>query len=605
MASRTQLRLGQITGSLGDFEGGIIDTRSASAASSIDAITLNSGSLAGVFSEVVSSLTRIHGADTFASNANSVLKDINGDTRISYADGADTILNNDDASVTLTVGSNIEAAGTFVPDSNLGQDLGTSSVHWGTLHVGQVDATGLTGSVAGTGITNDQVVVSNNGTLEGDSNFTWNGTLLTLGGQSAGTQQLSVSGDATITGNLTVNGTTTTINTDSLVVEDSVIALSSGSAANADVNSALVFQRATADLGGGSDQQNGALMFLQGTGFKLGYTNDNAETAQGSLAIANDDLASVWVDRVNFAGNANYINTDAGGLFLYSAANFEIQSAQGVSIGLNDLNAKPISISDGGTERGTVTYDAQLGFVLSSSAGNRLTLDSNNGAINFAQEGGAGGTSVTAIELGSGTVNFGLSGTSGITEGFIQFNEASVQVISGSTGLKIDAGANAAQLQLVDATTNVLTIDVPTAVTAYTLTLPGAVGDSNQVLRLADGSGNLEFADISAAGNTSKQVLTLDANNTGIAADTAVSLNSGIPTSNVTYSGDNITALSLADTQGKVLDVFVNGQLLTSGSNAQITANPATADYEIASASTLKFGFDLEAFDVIQAIKRG
>ena len=35
MASRTQLRLGQITGSFGDVEGGIIDTREAAASGDI------------------------------------------------------------------------------------------------------------------------------------------------------------------------------------------------------------------------------------------------------------------------------------------------------------------------------------------------------------------------------------------------------------------------------------------------------------------------------------------------------------------------------------------------------------------------------------------
>ena len=63
--------------------------------------------------------------------------------------------------------------------------------------------------------------------------------------------------------------------------------------------------------------------------------------------------------------------------------------------------------------------------------------------------------------------------------------------------------------------------------------------------------------------------------------------------------------MSLLDTQGKLLDVFVNGQLLTSGSNAQIVANPPTADYQVSAAAALKFAFNLEVDDVVQVIKRG
>ena len=69
MASRTQLRLGQITGSFREEAGQITDSRAASGAASLDLITIQSGSMVGVLSEIVSALKRTHGADTFAKNA--------------------------------------------------------------------------------------------------------------------------------------------------------------------------------------------------------------------------------------------------------------------------------------------------------------------------------------------------------------------------------------------------------------------------------------------------------------------------------------------------------------------------------------------------------
>ena len=69
MANKTQLRLGQQTGSLGDFKGGIIDSRPESGAASLPLIPLNSGSMVGIMSEVVSSIKRINGGGTFAGQA--------------------------------------------------------------------------------------------------------------------------------------------------------------------------------------------------------------------------------------------------------------------------------------------------------------------------------------------------------------------------------------------------------------------------------------------------------------------------------------------------------------------------------------------------------
>ena len=60
--------------------------------------------------------------------------------------------------------------------------------------------------------------------------------------------------------------------------------------------------------------------------------------------------------------------------------------------------------------------------------------------------------------------------------------------------------------------------------------------------------------------------------------------------------------MGTASTQGKTLDVFVNGQLLVSGSQSERQAGDR--DYEIVSGQVLKFAFALENDDVVQVIKR-
>ena len=69
------------------------------------------------------------------------------------------------------------------------------------------------------------------------------------------------------------------------------------------------------------------------------------------------------------------------------------------------------------------------------------------------------------------------------------------------------------------------------------------------------------------------------------------------------FASDAITFGGVLADQGRVVDVFVNGQLLTSGSAGQ--RGSASVDYEIASTTTLKFAFDLEADDIVQVVKRG
>jgi len=175
----------------------------------------------------------------------------------------------------------------------------------------------------------------------------------------------------------------------------------------------------------------------------------------------------------------------------------------------------------------------------------------------------------------------------------LQFKTNAIQVLSGSTGLKIDAGESVAKLQLMDVgAAGSVSLDVPTAVGGnITLTLPASNGTAGHFMQ-TDGAGNLSFA--SAAAGTVKAVRVMTG---AIAPGIKVELK----TSEIT-AGTEITGMGTASTQGKTLDVFVNGQLLVSGSQSERQAGDR--DYEIVSGQVLKFAFALENDDVVQVIKR-
>jgi len=160
MASRTQIRLGQITGSFGNRQGGIIDSQPASSAANLAAYNAVSGSMVGIMSDIASGLLRIHGGSTFAGGGVSTLKDINGDDRITYVQGAKTLIvgegsGADSIDINAGGGFDLDAAGVFTADAVGASNLTTNgaltvsgstglNIH---SHGGEVDVTSTQGAV--------------------------------------------------------------------------------------------------------------------------------------------------------------------------------------------------------------------------------------------------------------------------------------------------------------------------------------------------------------------------------------------------------------------------------------------------------------------------
>ena len=580
MASRTQLRLTQLTGS-------VDDTKAAAAA-------ISETSIQGVLDHLAASIKRIHGGSVFqnqTAGAFSQTIDVTG--AITGSAGLNV---GGDAAFGSTI--DVTSAAQFQSSVHLSSDAAV-------LNFGADDDVTLT-HVADTGLL-----------LNGASEIQFRDSALTIGSTTDGqldiqadtelaitaptvdidassevniSNDLAVGGNITVTGDLTVNGTQTVLDTTSLVIEDSVIALSSGSAANADVNAAVIFQRSTANLGGDSDKTNGALMFLQGTGFKLGYTSDTAETAQGSLAVADDDLGELYVGQLSVAGASDNIAISGGALVATAAGDFKIDAATdiyldaaGGDIFLQNAASTFLQLQDDPNSEGYA--------VLSSSAGKNIALVDNGGIIGFWKN-----------DATDGNINMSLylddSGVSNQIKFLVDDQSARLTLDAGfanemSGSLLIDGGGDPGALRLKEADANgdnYVELNVPANIAAnLQLTLPGSDGTNGQVLK-TDGNGVLSFGD--ALGDLSKGVKIIAAQ---VSAGTAVNFNA-------VDAGDTISGLSTAGSQGKSLDVFVNGQLLVSGSESERAAG--NRDYAISSGTELKFAFNLEIDDVVQLIKR-
>jgi len=172
-----------------------------------------------------------------------------------------------------------------------------------------------------------------------------------------------------------------------------------------------------------------------------------------------------------------------------------------------------------------------------------------------------------------------------------------------------NATTNEARIRLLEDETNgsnYITFGSPAVLGGnYTFTLPNGNGTDGYAL-VTDGSGITSWSAISAADTLAKAIMSVDTDQR-LVAGTALNPNSSTVSNTMPYSREALDLSAVtAQNLDKLVDVYVNGQLLTSGSEANRAAG--SADYVFSlhtSASQIKFAFDLEMDDVVVVQKKG
>ncbi len=464
----------------------------------------------------------------------------------------------------------------------------------------------------GTDTSNAKVIIQNN---SGNDALTVDGLL-----------DVQVGRNLTVAGDLTVSGNTVTLDVTNKSIQDQLIILNSGSAADAvDQDVGIIF--AKPDISrvlyvdkSDSDKFVFATTYTSGTA-----TGANAVTKLGDAAVKMGALetsgvtnSSLTDNRVVIAGSSGILEDDAN--FTFDGSDLQLANNIGLVFSTDDAekiesNGTDLTVSSGGSIILDADTDIELnangadiifkddtaavgrlinggaatGFILSSSAGNLLTLDSNGGLVALSQDVEGGGENGAAVVLGNNTLqveklSYEPGGHSAFK--FVHNDTYASQFlqISGSVRIyKSNAGDR------------YVGIDVSNPASNYNLTLPDAVaGTANEIL-CGDTSGNLSFktqAELGIGGSVTKAIKILSS---AAAAGADVLFNS-------VTAGSTIGDFALTEDQGADLDVFVNGQLLVSGSASERGAG--TRDYNIKNVNTLNFAFGLEIDDVIQVIKR-
>lgn len=684
--SRTQLRLGQITGSFGDFEGGIVDNLPTAA--TLAAIPAGSGSMVSALSQLASAVQRVHGGTAFSTNAAGVF---------SHA---------------------------IKPDSAGGQDIGTTSAEWGDLYIGdstisiglgqehtiadgntgllidssekiEINSSGAEISIGndgvaqainiGTGAAARTITVGNttgattldinlgtggldvdatNGPIALDTTNT--GTGITIGTVNSGvpisighsTSEVTVNDNLTVTGDLTVNGDTITVNVENMTVEDNIIGLATtGSTAYGPSGN----DRGIVFAGGALSAKQPAL-YYDGSASKFVFATTTTSPSSASFVAtpAQGELNTVVASTISFdfAGNETIsgdgtdisfavgaggdinIPQDIGLTFGADTQKIEANASNDLTIEAGgdiylDANGADIVFMDGGTTFGKIT-NSSSDLVLSASIGGQaLKLEGSgdgvyvrdlesdmfkviyNGItqaneIQFATGQSAilksqGGTDIVLAAESSGNVVLGIDDASGagylmltgsginatIAVGGLQgeFGSAGGALTVTGSAIEFKAGQSAFESRYYDiGESNYVGFKAPSLTGNQIYTLPAT--PTNGYFLTTDGSGVLSWATATGATKKGTKIIT-----TLVSSNTDVAFNS-------VDVGTAPTDFSTAGSQGDTLDVYVNGQLLLSGSNAEITSVPPTRDFEITSTTQLRFAFDLEVDDVVTVINR-
>jgi len=549
MAIKTQMRLPQITGSFGTNAGRINENITAAEKNDINATDLSV-----ILSHMAAGIKRIHGKADF-SNA---------------------------------------AAGTFhqnlVPDADGTRDFGSSTLDWNNIYA----ATG------------------------------------------------SFSSNVTIEGNLTVNGTTTTIDTVNTTIQDTLIALNSGSDGFGTSNNDVGILFSSPTVGG----QSSALFIDESDPndvFVFSKTWTSASATQ--ISYATSDLATVRLGKLEVEDAGDSISIDSSNLLIAAAAKGILSGSTGVDIGVD--NGSDVAIQIGGSDHivisaensdgqirvegtaalilsgtnGTVLggdngaqVDIQLAgssigtinqtsgnFTLSGSDGTAILLDSPLGSFTFARDLANNNARGIQALVGAGEFNFvNVDAIDANNAGFKfalsnNFQEQRLEMSGAVRFLEDSNGGNFVNLRAQDSIDN-----------NFQLLLPNVQGSAGEVLKIdsvatVDGlsTATLAFAAAGGAANSSKNAFTVTA-----------SMNAGNVLSNDANGGTkfDVSAVSSANA-ANAIDVYLNGQLLVSSSDAYVGYNASsTGDYVMdhtsMSTADFKFSFGLENDDIVQIIVR-
>lgn len=435
------------------------------------------------------------------------------------------------------------------------------------------------------------------------------GVLTNIRGTLSVDEAATFDSNVTISGNLTVSGTTTTVNTEEVTIADHNIVLDSNNNLSAIVDGAgftieggtgddLTFQWSTAD----------ADMELKlGTGFAKLHIGDLAAAG----AVFSADVSAVsgsFSGDMAVSGDITAASAAISGLVEAGSAQISGALTAG-SAQISDLTDNRVVIAGASGELeddANFTFDGALLNVGVPARAIKFEID---GATNYIDTNEMGMSEIDLVSaagliaLKKGANLFGAIQDSAGAMALMPAETAHIEILSGS-GAEI-ARFEAAGLQM-EGVHKVQFNDANEAIWSSTNELmfksngveyawPQADAAAADYVLVSDAAGQLSWksADASAAASAVKHVESLSA---------AVLAGNDFAFADVTI---DLTGLDSKDE--KMIDIYVNGQLLYSNKQQVAATYDTSGDYD-ASINTadgkIRFAFDLEIDDVVTVIGR-
>lgn len=337
-------------------------------------------------------------------------------------------------------------------------------------------------------------------TLDTSDTFIVDG--ITLAAANDGTRLLlkdQTTGDQNGIWTTTITGTSLTLDraadfdTDEEVKANSNVWIAEGTT-QAD-NAFVLITNNPITIGGGSGtnlvwtQFNGAGQIIAGDGLDKNVNTLSVDLkANGGLVIESTEIAL----NLGASSITGTLAVADGGTGTTSLTSGNVLIGDGTSA-VTTSKVAPTGAFVGTTDTQTLSNKTLtspiINEILDANSNEILVFNTTASAVNhFTFTNAATGSGPTITSVGTDTnVDFNLQSQG---TGVYNFNATA------------DVPAELRIFEDTDLGSNYVGIDVPNVTTSYTLTMPPAIGTTNQILRLADGSGNLEFATVTSAAST-------------------------------------------------------------------------------------------------------
>ena len=261
-----------------------------------------SGSFSGSFQGNGANLTGVTATAIFPTTAKT---DLTSTDQFFINDGANKYVTYGNL-LTDLAGTNLAVEGTdslTLATTITGLTSVTSTTFVGNLTGTATTASNITPAI--TNNTNNYILTATGNNPNGESNLTFDGTLLT------------VTGNATITNNLTVQGTASFQNTTNLEVADRFVLFASGS--NTTGDGGIVIQQGTQNIGElyGYDSATNRWAFTSSFTANGASFTPAAYITTTEFAAANPSAAPLYGGASNGFGNI-HVNSSTGDIFIYA-----------------------------------------------------------------------------------------------------------------------------------------------------------------------------------------------------------------------------------------------------------------------------------------------